>query len=263
MPAVLTANIKLVAVVSSHKQIIASLDGSKETKEEKQAHRQMLDQVLLSDNFDREAVPLCRRTLTGDNFKLHFMCDSSRKVYVCIAASEYSTRIIFQMLAELETIIASSFADDQGKAKLGSSKGKAVLKELTKRYENPATADSLTRVQGQIDVVTATALSATQTAVASTAVIEGIEDKSKNLNTAADQFRRQGRRIKNQQWRKKWFMYFIVAVVAIITLTAIGLLIAFEVNGSSRSTLAPTPTPAPALTPTPAPAPTLRYLRGS
>jgi synaptobrevin family protein YKT6 len=272
MPAVVEpANIKLVAVVNSHKQIVASLDGSRETREEKQAHRQMLDQVLLSDNFDREALPLARRTLTGDGFKLHFMCDGSRRVYVCLAASEYPTRIVFQMLAELETSVTSSFTDEQlGEQKLGS-KGKAVLKELAKRYEDPAKADSLTRVQAQIEVVTATALSATQTVVANTAVIEGIEGKSENLNAAADQFRRQGRRIKNQQWRKKWCMYVVAAAVAVVVVAAVGLLIAYEADGGSAPTLAPTPAPAPPLapdlalapTPTPAPAPSGRYLRGA
>jgi len=261
MPAIQAPNVKLLAVCSTSKEILCAIDHSKEARQQKQDHRNMLAQVLGSDNFDVEAVPLARRTLTGDGFKLHFMCDKKRRVFVCIASSEYPTRLVFGMLKELEETVFGSFTDEQlgleGKD-LGS-KGKTILQKIAKQYEDPGKADSLARVKKQVVDVTQTVNNAMQTVAANTVILQGIETKAEDLNTASNKFRRQGANMRHKMWWKKVTMYIVCALVSLLVVTGIIVLLYFELRDPS------TPPPARAPTPTLAPptTPSSRYLRGS
>ena len=173
-----------------------------------------------------------------------------------ITGPQYPSRVAITMLQDLYTEFTNKYGEAAKTAHENalSRKAKTILKNICKRYDDPASVDQTQRVLQQVDAVKGQMHANIATMLQNTETAESMTLKSEQLNEQASVFKKRSTDLRKQmKWKNtKMTIIFVVFLLAIITAITVPLVqktkkmvgaVHHPINVviTSGPTLAPTP----------------------
>eukprot|EP01084_Bolivina_argentea_P319000 553319_1 len=167
--------------------------------------------------------PRRRYTQEGALFSIHFTGDEDGRVYACVTAREYPSRVAFAMLEEMETKFLSRVGEKSLTAKEGSL-SRAVsssFREICTKFDDYRNVDRLASVQAKVDVVKSTMEQNIQQMLANEEKLDNISENAENLNEQARVFQNRSTALRRQMKWKALKMWLLIALLVAMFLAIV------------------------------------------
>jgi hypothetical protein len=140
-----------------------------------------------------------------------------------ITGSGYQSRVAIGCLTDLYEQFAPKYGNDAKTAAENSlsKKAKSILKDVSKKYNDPSKVDKTSKVLGQVDAVKGQMQTNIATMLKNTEKAESLNEKSSQLNEQASVFKKRSTDLKKQMRWKNLKMTLLLAGVIIVILAAI------------------------------------------
>jgi len=135
--------------------IVARWVHSKDTAE-KNSYVTTVSNLTTNKSFATRAVPNKRFCLLSSGFSVNFIADDERYAFVVLTEKNYPERVVFKLIAELQTEF-DAFRDEAGRCaenKL-SKKMYDIFDDLGSRYDDPTKIDKVAKAQRSVDKASA------------------------------------------------------------------------------------------------------------
>ena len=145
-----------------------------------------------------------------------------------ITGTQYPSRVAIQMLQELYKEFSSKHGSAAKTAAEGSltKKGKSVMQDVCKKYDDLSKVDKTAKVLGQVDAVKSKMQDNIAGMLKNTEKAETLAEKSDQLNEQASVFKKRSTDLKKQmQWKNLKMTLILGGVVLLILIVILAPLI--------------------------------------
>lgn len=201
------------------------------------------DATVLADysthtgNFSNVAVQ-CLEKCPTDKSKFTFTCDGHTFNYVmdggftflAVADEGFGRQIPFAFLEKIREEFLQKFADKGRTASSHSLEkqfGPSLKRHMEFCMEHPQELTKTTAVQKQVDGVKNVMVQNIERVLERGEKLEVLVEKSDNLNTSADRFKKTGRQLRSKMWWQNMKMKLLVVILVLVLILVIILIVCF------------------------------------
>ena len=153
----------------------------------------------------------------------HLSSDEQGRVFICITASEYPSRVAAGMVDELcRTFVAKAGEKSLTAKEKGLDKAcRGLFEKICQKYDNVNALDALSGVVAKVESVKLVMQDNVEMALRNCVTLESIEKKAEELQTQAGVFKKTAKEIKNKMWWKNLKMKLAIAGIILAILAVI------------------------------------------
>eukprot|EP00536_Pseudo-nitzschia_multiseries_P014235 jgi/Psemu1/310745/fgenesh1_kg.676_\ len=161
------------------------------------------------------------KVVQSDQHQIVYGADIDGLCCATISGTDYPSRVSIGMLQDLYTDFSAKFGDAAKTAKENSlsKKAKSVLKEVCKKYEDPAAVDKMQNVLGQVDAVKGQMQANIANMLANTNKAETMS-QNKDLMEQANVFKKRATDVKkHMRWKNMKMTLILGGIITVIVLS--------------------------------------------
>jgi vesicle-associated membrane protein 7 len=186
-----------------------------------------------------------RFTITSDAYTFNFLV-SNGFTFLVVADEAYGRQIPFAFLERLRDAFVEKFGDKGRTAaedSLNNTFSPTIQKQLQYCMEHPEEISKMAQVQRKVDEVKGIMMQNVEQVLVRGERLDVLVDRTDDLRDQAQQFQRQGTRLRKRMWWQNFRMKIIVAAVVVLLVVVIFLLACFSGgrNCTKRGGGAPAP----------------------
>jgi len=179
--------------------------------------RRLLEQI--------PSTPDSKKSYSYESYNFHYLVEGGI-TYICMSDQAMGYRVPYSFLFDLNNRFKGTYGQKvqtAGPMAMNDSFGR-VLTERMDFFSNDKSADKISKVKGDIDEVKKTMVTNIEKVLERSEKIEVLVDKTDELHTQSQSFRRKGTKLKQKMWWKNaklccCIIVIIAVIIAVLILT--------------------------------------------